>query len=101
LRAEGSPKKLMQDMGASVVEVGGPLLRNIKQKIVGLSEVRSAAQQGMRLRVLVDKKIDDPEGWLKQQLANNELEFNHAHPSLEDVFVLVTGSGRKAAEEKR
>lgn len=91
LRAQDAPKKLMQAMSANVIEIGGAHLREVKKQIVGRQHVRAAAQQGMRLRVLVDKKVEDPVSYLKQQLPQGNLEFSIAHPSLEDVFVLVTG----------
>lgn len=99
MRAEGAPDKLMQDMQAHVVEIGGKQLREIKQRVLALPEVRAAAQQGLRLRVLVDKKISDAQAWLQQHLDSPELEFNAAHPSLEDVFVLVTNQTVKTREE--
>lgn len=97
LRAQDAPKKLMQDMSANVIEISGSQLREVKKQIVEKQHVRAAAQQGMRLRVLINKEIDDPVTYLKQQLPETGLEFSTAHPSLEDVFVLVTGNNGESA----
>ncbi len=98
LRGEGSPKKLMDEMGAQVIEVSGPHLRQIKHDLLKLEKVRSAAQQGIRLRVLVDDSVKDALSYLASALPN-EIHLNSANPSLEDVFVLLTGEGRKLTEE--
>ena len=98
LRAEGAPDKLMQDMGASVVEISADKLRDVKAKVLNIEGVRSAAQQGIRLRVLVDKKITQPMDYLAEKLSDSEstaeMKMNLAYPSLEDVFVLLTGDAR-------
>jgi len=52
-RADGSPDKLMRQMGAHVVEIASPNLRQLKQELVMLPDVISAAQLGAQLRVLV------------------------------------------------
>lgn len=92
-RADGSPEQLMSDLGASVVEVLADGLRELKRELLTLREVRSAAQLGLRLRVLVDGRIVQPEHWLRQQLPGrlNEAELTLVRPSLEDVFVSCTG----------
>lgn len=91
LRAEGPPEKLMREMGARVVEITAPNLRELKTRALLLPDVKSAAQQGLRLRVLVNKKIDNPQSYLEQQLSAENAVYELVHPSLEDVFVSVTG----------
>ena len=59
-RADGSPQELMDEMGANVVEIGGSGLRQLKKDLVELPEIISAAQQGIRLRVLVDDGVSEP-----------------------------------------
>jgi ABC-2 type transport system ATP-binding protein len=92
MRAEGTPLELMQGIGASVVEVKANHLRQIKSQLLTFDKIKSVAQQGVRLRVLVDKSIAQPIDYIKQQMGNESLECNLAHPSLEDVFVTVTGN---------
>ena len=94
-RADGSPQQLMDAMNAQVVEVAGEDLRSLKQALVKLPEVLSAAQIGSRLRVLVARKIADPLVWLKLQVGERELFL--VQPSLEDVFVTCTGGDRHVA----
>lgn len=96
IRADDEPEKLMQQMGVNVVEVKAADLRKLKEQLMIRPEIRSAAQLGVRLRVLINSEIKNPIEWLKTiepSLQNTELVI--ARPSLEDVFVAVTGKGRQ------
>ncbi|WP_318497747.1 ABC transporter ATP-binding protein [Photobacterium leiognathi] len=96
VRADGSPLQLMEQMSVNVVEVEAEHLRQLKPRIVQLSEVRSAAQLGIRLRVLVSKNITNPIEWLKAQIPELKTSvMTITRPSLEDVFVTCTGEGRQ------
>ncbi|WP_101758162.1 ABC transporter ATP-binding protein [Oceanicoccus sp. KOV_DT_Chl] len=90
MRTEGSPAQLMDDLPAHVIEVDANNLRAIKTRVLALPDVLSAAQQGLRLRVLVDKKEPDPMSLL-QQVLGKDAHCHPVRPSLEDVFVTVTG----------
>ncbi len=95
-RADGAPDDLMQNMGAQVVEIASSNLRQLKQALLKLDDVISAAQLGARLRVLVKDSISDPVAYLSQQTragAGDKLTL--VRPSLEDVFVTSTGSSRQ------
>jgi len=95
-RADGSPDELMQQMGAHVVEIASTNLRQLKQELIELNDVITAAQLGARLRVLVNKNIADPMAFLAQQKGISSLaELTLVRPSLEDVFVTCTGEGRR------
>ncbi len=95
-RADGSPEELMQQMGAHVVEIASSNLRQLKQELVNLSDVISAAQLGARLRVLVKDSITDPLAFLTQQEGiGSKAGLSLVRPSLEDVFVTCTGEGRQ------
>lgn len=95
-RADGSPEELMQNMGAHVVEIASSDLRQLKQQLIALPEVISAAQLGARLRVLVKNSISDPVVFLRQQKGIRvEANLSVVRPSLEDVFVTSTGEGRQ------
>ncbi|NMU18563.1 ABC transporter ATP-binding protein, partial [Vibrio parahaemolyticus] len=51
---------------------------------------------GIRIRILVHQHIEQPIEWLTQTFPELEgCEMNIARPSLEDVFVSVTGEGRQ------
>ncbi|WP_318510664.1 ABC transporter ATP-binding protein [Photobacterium leiognathi] len=96
VRADGSPLQLMEQMSVNVVEVEAEHLRQLKPRIVQLPEVRSAAQLGIRLRVLVSKTITSPIEWLKAQIPELKTSvMTITRPSLEDVFVTCTGEGRQ------
>ncbi|KJY69472.1 ABC transporter ATP-binding protein [Vibrio coralliilyticus] len=96
IRADGEPEQLMADMGVNIVEVKADNLRALKESLLAREEVRSAAQLGIRLRVLIHQHIQDPIAWLREQFPELiKAEMNLARPSLEDVFVTVTGEGRQ------
>jgi ABC-2 type transport system ATP-binding protein len=88
-RADGSPQALMDAMPATVVEVSGNKLRQLKQTLTQHSEILSAAQIGAHLRVLVKKKVQDPLSLISTLSDGRETVL--ARPSLEDVFVTCTG----------
>ncbi|WP_430462356.1 ATP-binding cassette domain-containing protein [Thalassolituus sp. LLYu03] len=88
-RADGSPQQLMNDMGARVIELSGPDLRELKKQLVRLPQVLSAAQLGTRLRVLVKDDVANAREWLASQAPG--CEADEVRPSLEDVFVVATG----------
>ncbi len=94
-RADGSPEALMEAMGASVVEVAAPDLRQLKQDLLQLPQVITAAQLGARLRVLIKDSIAEPLDFLRQQPNIQPADIlTRVRPSLEDVFVTCTGKGR-------
>lgn len=96
IRADGEPEELMAQMGVNIVEVKADNLRELKEKVIRREEVRSAAQLGIRLRILIHQHIEQPIEWLTQTFPELEgCEMNIARPSLEDVFVSVTGEGRQ------
>lgn len=96
IRADGEPEELMAQMGVNIVEVKADNLRELKEKVIQREEVRSAAQLGIRLRILIHQHIEEPIEWLTQTFPDLDgCEMNIARPSLEDVFVSVTGEGRQ------
>ncbi|MBM7035555.1 ABC transporter ATP-binding protein [Vibrio ulleungensis] len=96
IKADGEPETLMNTMGVTVVEVKADKLRQLKEQLLPYPEVISAAQLGIRLRILIDQSIADPTHWLTMRFPYlNHAELTIARPSLEDVFVTVTGEGRQ------
>ncbi len=96
IRADGEPEQLMRDMGVHVVEIRTENLRGLKEHLLTFAEVRSAAQLGIRLRVLIQQDIAAPIEWLKTQVQTlSDAEIALVRPSLEDVFVSVTGEKRQ------
>lgn len=94
LRAQGSPTQLMQNLGAHVVEMEATNLREIKSRVLRQKHIYSAAQQGVRLRILVGNDVEHPITYLESLLPDVKAEYSVVHPSLEDVFVSVTGDHR-------
>ncbi|MGF1777519.1 ABC transporter ATP-binding protein [Vibrio nomapromontoriensis] len=96
MRADDEPEILMNNMGVNIIEVKANQLRALKEKVLQRPEVRSAAQLGIRLRILINQSVVDPIGWLRSQFPElQHAELTPARPSLEDVFVSVTGEGRQ------
>lgn len=96
MRADGEPETLMNNMGVNIIEVKASNLRALKERLIACPEVRSAAQLGIRLRVLIYQQVTDPIKWLINTFPELEnCELTPARPSLEDVFVSVTGEGRQ------
>ncbi|WP_305986266.1 ABC transporter ATP-binding protein [Roseibium sp. MMSF_3544] len=95
-RADGTPKELMASMGANVVEIEGPNLREIRRKLDGKENIMAAAQIGARLRVLVHDDVADAEAYLKAAPETDGATLiEQVRPNLEDVFVTATGKGRQ------
>ncbi|MEP3046516.1 MAG: ABC transporter ATP-binding protein [Roseibium sp.] len=95
-RADGAPKDLMAAMGANVVEIEGPNLRDIRRHLLEIDGIVAAAQLGARLRVLVKDEIPDPETFLKEKPETDGASLiERVRPNLEDVFVTATGEGRQ------
>ena len=92
LVANASPTQLIEGIHANIVEISGTGLRELKTQLLTLPEVKSAAQQGIRLRVLVDQKITAPQAWLTQCMGDvlRDKTVGLARPDLEDVFVTYT-----------
>ncbi len=91
LRKQGPPTALMAELAQRVVEISGPELRQLRERALQLPQVMSAAQQGLKLRVLLRPGPGgDGLGQLRQSLAGEGLAFREARPSLEDVFVSCT-----------
>jgi ABC-2 type transport system ATP-binding protein len=92
LATQGAPQQLMDELPATIIEVSGPELRQLKAQLLAKEEVLSAAQLGMRLRVLIADHIEAPMEWLNSQpfMQTNSHQLFPARPSLEDVFVRAT-----------
>jgi len=95
IRADDNPKVLMDNLDATVIEINTTELRQLKQILIVLPEISSAAQLGHRLRVLVSKKVPNPEQWLLEKCQpHRPLSADKIHTvaaNLEDVFVSYTG----------
>ena len=97
LVCEGEPLTLMQNIGATVVEITGPDLRAIRRSLTGLDAVWNLTQLGSRLHALLDPGIEQPDAVIRETLAQSNVEGDvvAADAGLEDVFVAATGRTRR------
>lgn len=92
LVAEGEPATLMDSLPLQVVEVKTGDIDAARRELHRLPAMRSLAQLGLRLHVLLDHGVADPAGLVRAALAAAaiEAEVVLARASLEDVFVAAT-----------
>jgi ABC-2 type transport system ATP-binding protein len=98
--AEGEPERLMNDLPLQVIEVQARDVDGARRELHKLPEVRSLAQLGLRLHVLIDRGVADAVGRVKQALsrAGISAEVQATRANLEDVFVAATLPSGAASE---
>ena len=104
IAAEGEPKQLAREIDATVVEIECADLTAVRRVLATVPAVRSIAQLGNRLHVLVHRDAIDPERELRGLLAGQcpDARVERVGATLEDVFVAATllrnaaGLGRAA-----
>ena len=104
LVAEGSPRRLMDDIAATVIEIEVADIRGARRALDDQPFVRSVAQLGTRLHALLDLSLSDPQERVRALLKERGIEgtVERVRASLEDVFVAATGfAGDGAADSKR
>jgi len=91
--AEGPPKQLARDIDAIVVEVECADLPAARVALSSEPLIRSVAQLGSRLHVLMEPTVAEPVETLQRALwgACAEARVEEVTASLEDVFVAATG----------
>jgi len=97
--ADGTPQHLQASTGMHVIEVVAEDPYAAQAAIHDLSEVASVTQLGVRLRVLIPDRHDQPLHIVESALAQAGVaaESSIASASLEDVFVAVTMSPEERA----
>ena len=98
LVADGVPDDLMQNVGATVVQIESEVSRTVRNVILELDEVWHVAQLGNRLHALVRPDLDDPVAMLEARIAgvDNAARVQIINANLEDVFVMATEGGPDA-----
>jgi len=93
LVAEGTPRALMSDIPAAVVEIEAEDVSAARAALAGEARILSIAQLGTRLHALLDRDTPEPEAYVKARLAaaGAVAHVEHVQASLEDVFVAATG----------
>jgi ABC-2 type transport system ATP-binding protein len=97
--AEGAPEQLMNDLPLQVIEVESADIDAVRRELNGLPMVRSLAQMGIRLHVLIDRSVGDAPAAVSSALkrAGLKAEVRPTRPNLEDVFVAATLQDRAEA----
>ena len=98
--AEGTPRDLMNGVGADVFEIEGADGSEAPKLLRALPWVHGVTQLGVRLRVLADRSTADAGGQLRHVLAERGLHvtISPTHASLEDVFVVATRKERNGRQ---
>jgi ABC-2 type transport system ATP-binding protein len=93
LVAEGVPQDLMRDIPAAVIEVEARDTAAARRALAGDVAIRSVAQLGLRLHVLLDPSVNEPGERVRGRLRSAGVQANveAVGASLEDVFVAATG----------
>jgi ABC-2 type transport system ATP-binding protein len=101
--AEGEPKILARDIDAAVIEIECGDLVAARRALASVPAIRSIAQLGNRLRVLMPRAARDPEGELRTALAARcpDARVERVGASLEDVFVAATRLRQETATTER
>lgn len=99
LVADGTPQELMDGVEAAVVEVETSQPRKIRGRLSDLGGLVSMAQLGNRLRLLLDRSLDDPTGRVEAALGSegDGVAVRLVRPNLEDVFVVATQDDEEAS----
>jgi ABC-2 type transport system ATP-binding protein len=92
LVAEGSPRRLMEEIDATVIEIEAEDVRAARRALDGQEFVKSVAQLGNRLHALLVRDKGDPEAAIRSLLSQRKVQgrVERVHASLEDVFVAST-----------
>jgi ABC-2 type transport system ATP-binding protein len=103
IAAEGEPRVLARDIDAVVIEIGEADFAAARRALSSVPAVRSVAQLGNRLRVLLPKVTPQPVQLLRSALAaeNPGASVELTGASLEDVFVAATRLRADAALPER
>ena len=90
--AEGAPEQLMDDLPLQVIEVQAREIDRARQELHGVPRVRSLAQLGLRLHVLVERGSEDAAGLVRDRLTKSGIDAHveATRANLEDVFVAAT-----------
>lgn len=97
--ADGTPRSLGENIDTTVIEVQAEDPNSARQSLAKEPEIFSITQLGIKLRVLIPKRIPDALQLVTANLQRASIKGVAAEvfPDLEDVFVAVTQLHRKQA----
>ncbi len=87
--ADGKTSALKNDFPHHVVVVEGDDVTGLNDRLNAASHIISAAQSGLILRVIVDKRENNPEDYV-EKLVGQTYRVTPSKASIEDVFVAAT-----------
>lgn len=92
LVASGAPDDLMNELGASVVEVRGADSKGLRGQLLAEPAVWHVAQLGSKLHALVSPDVSDPQEMIESLLSpvDAQARVQLVRANLEDVFVMAT-----------
>lgn len=92
LVASDEPRRLLEQLPGTALEVETPQLQAARHRLNDGDGIASTAILGARLRVMVERRIDDPVGHVEELLegAGVAASVEVTRPTLEDVFVAST-----------
>jgi len=93
LVAEGTPRSLMSDIPAAVVEIEGGDVVAARAALADDARILSIAQLGTRLHALLQRDTPEPSAYVAERLDAKGVaaRVQDVPASLEDVFVAATG----------
>jgi len=97
--ADGTPQELQASTGMHIIEVTAENPYLAQNALYCAEHIASVTQLGVRLRVLVPERFDDPVGLVRRHLDASKVpaDVRQTTASLEDVFVAVTMSPEERA----
>ena len=97
----GRPVREMFGEPDTVLEVESDNLTGVRNTLARFEHLRSVAQLGARLHLLVARELADAEAVVQRMLrdAGVEARVTRTTPSLEDVFVVATRERREARRQ--
>ena len=99
LVASDAPRTLMENLPGTVIEIEGGDLGKARRNLADAEGIISMAMLGTRLRVLVDKTVEEPREHV-ERIVGGAPEVELARPSLEDVFVASTSDRQETKEQE-
>ena len=98
--ADGTPQDLQTRTGMNIVEVIAQDPYAAQAALDGIAEIASVTQLGVRLRVLIPERHDNPVRIVETLLAQHGVtgKTSLSAASLEDVFVAVTMKARERGQ---
>ena len=98
--ADGTPQDLQTRTGMNIVEVIAENPYAAQAALGGIAEIASVTQLGVRLRVLIPERHDNPVRIVESLLAQHGVagKTSLSAASLEDVFVAVTMKSKERGQ---